>query len=43
VIRAEGYEIEDGLCSVPAAAGFGMAIDEMTFRSLAKVRFDLRQ
>ena len=41
VIIAEGYEIEDGLCSVSDAPGFGLAIDERRFESV-KVNFDLR-
>jgi len=31
VLVAEGYKIEDGLCSVPDAPGFGLAIDEKNF------------
>ena len=41
VIIADGYKIHDGICDVPAAPGFGLAIDEAKFRSEAKVRFDL--
>ncbi|MEX0612506.1 MAG: enolase C-terminal domain-like protein, partial [Pirellulales bacterium] len=41
VIIAEGYHIKDGACSVPAAPGFGLAIDDANFRSNARVRFDL--
>jgi L-alanine-DL-glutamate epimerase-like enolase superfamily enzyme len=41
VIIAEGYEINDGACRVPAAPGFGLAIDEAKFRSQARTRFDL--
>ena len=41
VILAQGYEIKDGVCSVPPAPGFGLAIDEAKFRSHAKTRFDL--
>jgi L-alanine-DL-glutamate epimerase-like enolase superfamily enzyme len=41
VLIAEGYKIEGGVCSVPDAPGFGLAIDEKRF---AKVRplFDLK-
>jgi L-alanine-DL-glutamate epimerase-like enolase superfamily enzyme len=41
VIIAEGYEIKEGMCSVPAAPGFGLAIDEPKFQSHARIRFDL--
>jgi L-alanine-DL-glutamate epimerase-like enolase superfamily enzyme len=41
VIVADGYKIHDGICDVPAAPGFGLAIDENKFRSHAKIRFDL--
>jgi len=41
VILAEGYEIKDGFCSVPAVPGFGLEIDEQKFSSQAKIRFDL--
>jgi len=41
VILAQGYEIKDGVCSMPPAPGFGLAIDEAKFRSHAKTRFDL--
>jgi L-alanine-DL-glutamate epimerase-like enolase superfamily enzyme len=42
VIIADGYEIRDGTCGVPAAPGFGLAIDEEKFRSQAKLWFDLK-
>jgi L-alanine-DL-glutamate epimerase-like enolase superfamily enzyme len=42
MLIAEGYEIKDGSCSVPAAAGFGLALDEDKFRSRARMRFDLK-
>ncbi len=41
VIIADGYKIHDGVCDVPATPGFGLAIDEVKFRSQAKIRFDL--
>jgi L-alanine-DL-glutamate epimerase-like enolase superfamily enzyme len=41
VLIADGYKIENGACSVPAAPGFGFTLDEENFRSQAKVRFDL--
>ena len=42
VIIADGYKITDGVCSVPAAPGFGLGIDEAKFGSQARVRFDLQ-
>jgi L-alanine-DL-glutamate epimerase-like enolase superfamily enzyme len=42
VLIADGYDIKDGTCSVPAAPGFGLALDEDKFRSQARVRFDLK-
>jgi len=42
MLIADGYEIKDGICSVPAAPGFGLALDEDKFRSQARVRFDLK-
>jgi L-alanine-DL-glutamate epimerase-like enolase superfamily enzyme len=41
ILLADGYEIKDGACSVPAAPGFGLAIDETKFASQAEVHFDL--
>jgi L-alanine-DL-glutamate epimerase-like enolase superfamily enzyme len=41
VIIADGYKIDDGECSVPAAPGFGLRINENTFASEAVIRFDL--
>ena len=42
VLIAEGYDVKDGQCSVPAAPGFGLAINEDRFATQAKVRFDLK-
>jgi L-alanine-DL-glutamate epimerase-like enolase superfamily enzyme len=42
VLVADGYEIKDGTCRVPAAPGFGLTLDEDKFRSQARVRFDLK-
>jgi L-alanine-DL-glutamate epimerase-like enolase superfamily enzyme len=42
VIIADGYKISDGQCSVPAAPGFALAINETKFASDARVRFDLK-
>lgn len=42
LLIADGYEIKDGTCSVPATPGFGLALDEEKFRSQARVRFDLK-
>jgi len=41
VLIADGYEIDDGVCSVPDAPGFGLAIDESRFGRVS-VNFDLR-
>jgi L-alanine-DL-glutamate epimerase-like enolase superfamily enzyme len=41
ILVAEGYEIKDGHCSVPEAAGFGLTINEPEFRSKARIRFDM--
>jgi L-alanine-DL-glutamate epimerase-like enolase superfamily enzyme len=42
VIIADGYKIHDGVCDVPGAPGFGLAINEEKFRSGAKILFDLK-
>lgn len=41
VLIAEGYQIDDGVCSAPEAPGFGLAIDESRFERVT-VNFDLR-
>ena len=41
VLIADGYAIDDGVCSVPDTPGFGLAIDESRFDH-ASVNFDLR-
>jgi L-alanine-DL-glutamate epimerase-like enolase superfamily enzyme len=41
VLIAEGYHIDAGVCSVPDAPGFGLAIDESRFERVT-VNFDLR-
>ena len=41
VLIAEGYQIDGGVCSVPDAPGFGLAIDERRFERV-KVNFDLK-
>jgi D-galactarolactone cycloisomerase len=41
VLVAEGYDIEDGTCSVPEAAGLGLGINEPEFRNKANIRFDM--
>jgi L-alanine-DL-glutamate epimerase-like enolase superfamily enzyme len=43
VLTAEGYDRSDGATTVPAAPGFGLAIDEKAFAADAKVRFDVRE
>jgi L-alanine-DL-glutamate epimerase-like enolase superfamily enzyme len=42
VLVADGYDRKDGSTSVPAAPGFGLAIDERKFATDVKVRFDLK-
>lgn len=42
VLVADGYDRKDGSSSVPAAAGFGLSIDERKFADEVKVRFDLK-
>lgn len=42
VIVADGYQIKDGLASVPDAAGFGLSIDEASFVREAEIRFDVK-
>ena len=41
LLIADGYKIDNGVCSVPDALGFGLAIDESRFERV-KVNFDLR-
>jgi len=41
VLIAEGFERSEGTSTVPAAAGFGLAIDEKAFASEAQVKFEL--
>ncbi len=41
VLIADGYEINDGVCSVPDTPGFGLAIDESKFGRVS-VNFDMR-
>ena len=41
VLTAEGYEIRNGLASVPDAPGFGLKINEEKFTTKARVNFDL--
>ncbi len=41
MLIADGYEIKDGVCSVPDTPGFGLAIDENRFDHVS-VNFDLR-
>jgi D-galactarolactone cycloisomerase len=40
MLIAEGYKIDGGVCSVPDAPGFGLAIDESRFERVT-VNFDL--
>jgi L-alanine-DL-glutamate epimerase-like enolase superfamily enzyme len=42
VLVADGYDRKDGSSSVPAAAGFGLSIEERKFADEVKVRFDLK-
>ncbi len=41
VLIADGYKIDDGVCSVSDAPGFGLAIDESRLERVT-VNFDLR-
>jgi L-alanine-DL-glutamate epimerase-like enolase superfamily enzyme len=41
VLIAEGYQIENGQCTVPDAPGFGLAIDEGKFANVS-VNFELK-
>lgn len=41
MLIAEGYKIDAGLCAVPDAPGFGLAIDENVFANVRPL-FDLR-
>ncbi|HEV3342737.1 MAG TPA: mandelate racemase/muconate lactonizing enzyme family protein [Pirellulales bacterium] len=42
VIVADGYQIKDGLASLPEAPGFGLSIDEGAFGREAEIRFDVK-
>lgn len=39
---AEGYEIKNGVCSVPDAPGMGLRLDESKLTEHTKVHFDLK-
>jgi L-alanine-DL-glutamate epimerase-like enolase superfamily enzyme len=41
ILIYDDYRIEDGLCSVPDAPGFGLTLDEDKFSRL-RVNFDLK-
>ena len=41
IVIADGYTINDGLASVPERAGFGLKINESTFASKIKPKFDI--
>jgi L-alanine-DL-glutamate epimerase-like enolase superfamily enzyme len=41
VLISDGYEINDGVCSVPDAPGFGLAIDETKFDRVS-LNFELK-
>jgi L-alanine-DL-glutamate epimerase-like enolase superfamily enzyme len=41
VLIAEGYDLENGLATVPATPGFGLALDEERFAAGVNPRFDL--
>jgi L-alanine-DL-glutamate epimerase-like enolase superfamily enzyme len=41
VLIYDGYKIEDGLCSVPDAPGFGLAVDEKKFSNV-RVNFEMK-
>ena len=42
VLVANGYQIADGLATVPDSPGFGLALNEQAFRSQVRIRFDLK-
>lgn len=42
VIIADGYQIKDGMVSVPDSPGFGLAIDDAMFSREAEIRFDVK-
>jgi L-alanine-DL-glutamate epimerase-like enolase superfamily enzyme len=41
ILIADGYEIQNGSSSIPAAPGFGLKINEEKFATKARVNFDL--
>ena len=41
LLISDGYKISEGVCSVPDAPGFGLAIDERRFDRV-KVNFELK-
>lgn len=41
VLIYDGYQIADGVCTVPNAPGFGLSIDESKFGEV-KVNFELQ-
>jgi len=41
MLIADGYRINDGICSVPDAPGFGLALDERRFDRV-RINFDLK-
>jgi L-alanine-DL-glutamate epimerase-like enolase superfamily enzyme len=41
ILIADGYQIKDGLATVPDSPGFGLSIDETAFRRDAEIRFDV--
>jgi L-alanine-DL-glutamate epimerase-like enolase superfamily enzyme len=41
VLIAEGYDRKEGFATVPKSPGFGLAINEKTFSSDVKIRFDV--
>ncbi|HVX11242.1 MAG TPA: enolase C-terminal domain-like protein [Pirellulales bacterium] len=42
VIVADGYQVADGMASLPDSPGFGLSIDEDAFAREAEIRFDVR-
>jgi L-alanine-DL-glutamate epimerase-like enolase superfamily enzyme len=42
VLVADGYQIADGLATIPDSPGFGLALNEKAFATKAKTRFDLQ-
>jgi len=42
VIVTDGYQIKDGLATVPDVPGFGLSIGETAFGREAEIHFDVK-